>query len=65
MQLFKDFVYLANDAADYVKLINIALAEDSDALRQDRIQFAMLHTWQNSVKEMSLHVENYEKLKSN
>ncbi len=52
MSLFKDHVYLAERPADYVPLIEKALAETDPAIRDSRIRFARSHTWENSVGEL-------------
>ena len=49
MKIFDQYVYLAESCKDYPKLIALALDEDSENKREERIQFASQHTWQNSV----------------
>jgi glycosyltransferase involved in cell wall biosynthesis len=49
MQLFRDHVYLAATATDYVPLIEKAMQENSPALAAARTAFARSHTWENSV----------------
>ncbi len=50
MSVFEQHTYLGDTQEDYVKLIEKALAEDSEEKRQNRIEFASTHTWENSVK---------------
>ncbi|MGV3767348.1 MAG: glycosyltransferase [Chitinophagaceae bacterium] len=50
MSIFKDVVYLGTSAADYVRLIEKAIKEDSPELRAKRIACAASHTWDQSVK---------------
>lgn len=49
MELFREHVYLAATAVDYVPLITRALQEDSPTHTAERIRFAGEHTWENSV----------------
>lgn len=53
MELFKDHVYLAETAGDYVALLEKALADKDEPARQSRMAFARSHTWENSVKAIS------------
>lgn len=52
METFSEFVYLARTKEDYVLLIEKALAENSAVLQQQRREFALEHTWENSVAEI-------------
>lgn len=52
MEIFKDYVYLANNKEDYINLITLALEENNDILVANRIKFVSGHTWENSVKAM-------------
>ena len=52
MEAFKDYVYLAENKEDYVRLIALAIAEDSELKSSERKAFAFTHTWENSVQEM-------------
>lgn len=49
METFRDFVYLAKNKEEYIPLIECALKENSMMLKNNRINFAMQHTWENSV----------------
>ena len=49
MEIFEQYVYLANSKEEYVPLIEKALLEKSASLRQQRKDFASTHTWENSV----------------
>ena len=49
MELFRDYVYLAANAGEYILLIEKALAENTISVAQERIRFAGTHTWENSV----------------
>ena len=52
MSVFEHHTYLGTTKEDYVKLIEKALAENSEEKQQQRIQFATAHTWENNVKEI-------------
>lgn len=52
MDIFADHTYLADSAADYVRLLELALWEDSPARQQQRREFAATHTWENSVRQI-------------
>jgi len=49
METFGDFVYLAHSKEDYVTLIEKALIENSLHEQAGRKEFALEHTWENSV----------------
>lgn len=52
MESFSDHVYLAKSKEEYVELIEKALSEDSEFLKEERKKFALGHTWENSVAEI-------------
>lgn len=49
MSIFRDVVYLGSSAEDYIRLIELAISEDSPEKRQQRIACAASHTWDQSV----------------
>jgi len=51
-QIFEDCVYVADQPADYPRLIETALREDSLALQEKRVNMAKSHTWTNTVECM-------------
>jgi len=57
MEIFKDHVYLGETASDYIKLIELALEEDSTQKQQERIDFAQGHTWKNNVNEIDKAIQ--------
>lgn len=61
MSVFNEHCYLAKDATEYEKLIAKALDEDNDSKKAARIEFANLHTWQNSVNELLKAIEKTSK----
>lgn len=52
MEAFASHTYLAEKKEDYVRLIRLALSEDSAEKIQSRKEFAAEHTWENNVKEI-------------
>lgn len=52
MSVFAEHVYLGKSKEDYVRLIEKALAENSEARTAARSVFASSHTWENSVGEI-------------
>jgi teichuronic acid biosynthesis glycosyltransferase TuaH len=52
MEVFEDYVYLANSKEDYVTLIKKAFEENNTNLAIKRRDFALTHTWENSVAEI-------------
>jgi teichuronic acid biosynthesis glycosyltransferase TuaH len=49
MEVFKDYVYMANTKEDYISFINQSLLENDSSLVDRRKVFAATHTWENSV----------------
>ena len=58
MKSFSDFTYLAETKEDFVKMIEIALQEDSADLKKERQKFVSTHTWENCVKEIYTIINN-------
>lgn len=56
MSIFSGHVQLATSKEDYIEMISNALAENDARLQQERIDFAMSHSWENSVKEIYKHI---------
>jgi glycosyltransferase involved in cell wall biosynthesis len=52
MDIFNDFVYLADSKEEYPALISKALQEDTAEAKANRKTFAGTHTWKNSVNEI-------------
>jgi len=50
MEIFENHTYLAENVADYIKLLELALKEDNKKQQEDRINFSKSHTWENSVQ---------------
>jgi teichuronic acid biosynthesis glycosyltransferase TuaH len=58
MDMFENFVYLAEDKYSYLELIDRALDENSVQSKEDRMRFARSHSWKESVLKISDAVEN-------
>jgi len=52
METFSDFVYLAQNKEEYVLLIEKALKDNSGLKELERREFALEHTWENSVAKI-------------
>lgn len=52
LSVFAEHTYLGVTKEDYVRLIEIALKEDSPQLQQERIRYAQTHSWENHVEEI-------------
>lgn len=52
MNVFNEYCYTASSTVDFIKMIELALLEDNHKLKQERINFASTHTWENSVGEI-------------
>jgi glycosyltransferase involved in cell wall biosynthesis len=52
MEMFKDYIYLAENAEDCPALVEEALANDNDELREERMQLAASHTWEIAVEKI-------------
>ncbi len=60
MEFFEAYTYLATQPHEYPVLIKKALLENSEIVRQKRISFAHMHTWENSVHELSERIKEKE-----
>jgi len=61
MEIFEDYVYLADEGESYSALIELALVEDSDERKQQRKSFVSQHTWANNVKEIYNAIDHVTK----
>ena len=61
MSIFSEHVYLATTKEDYVMLIEQAMAENNETRANARKDFAMSHTWENSVQEIYNAINKFEK----
>jgi glycosyltransferase involved in cell wall biosynthesis len=60
MVVFAENTYLAENKEEYVALIEKALQEDNEKIRQKRIKFAREHTWENNVREIYKVIEIFK-----
>jgi len=58
MQIFGDKVYLASDPSAFPALIDLALSENNEDRRRQRIGLARQHTWTESAKQIHLAIKN-------
>jgi teichuronic acid biosynthesis glycosyltransferase TuaH len=58
MKPFQDHVYLGSTAADYVKLIDLAIKENNQAKALARQKFASEHNWKNNAAAIVNAIEN-------
>lgn len=58
--IFAQHIYIADHKEDYVRLAEIALAEDNNTKRAERIAFAQSHSWQKNVEEIYKVMANSE-----
>lgn len=49
MEIFREYVYLADSPSDYVRLIDNSLKDNTVAMELSRQEFAKEHSWENSV----------------
>lgn len=61
MEVFREYVYLAEDKMQYVTLIEKALTENTLEKENDREKLARSHTWEANVKEIYKRIEEIEK----
>jgi teichuronic acid biosynthesis glycosyltransferase TuaH len=64
MDYFKDHTYLSSDKEEYVRLIELALKENSPEKEKTRKNFAMGHTWEKNVEGMYPLMEKLENIKN-
>jgi len=57
MDYFADVVYLAENKEEFVKMIERALVEDNDGLREKRRKTGFSHSWENNVNEIYKYCE--------
>jgi teichuronic acid biosynthesis glycosyltransferase TuaH len=65
MDAFSDFVYLSESKYDYVKFIEQALTENTSESASNRREFALQHTWENSVSAIYTAISSYLQTQAN
>ena len=56
MEMFENYVFNCNGAEEYIKAINTALNDNSVEKTGSRIEFAMSHSWANTVNALYSHI---------
>lgn len=56
MSLFKDYIWICTDVADYKKAIQEILANNHHSNINGRVTFAHTHSWENSVNLIYSHI---------
>lgn len=59
MKTFEDYVSLAADSKQFIEMIELAFFQNNQNLQELRRQFAMSHTWENSVNAISKHINDF------
>ena len=60
MKIFEKYVYLCTHLDDYLNAIDTILHKtESTTIKQDRINFAKSHSWENSVAAIVSHIDSY------
>lgn len=52
MEVFAEYVYLAESKKEFVELIDLSLVEDNSEMKNSRKKFASAHTWEASVRKI-------------
>ncbi|MBT3800389.1 MAG: glycosyltransferase [Bacteroidetes bacterium] len=58
MEYFKDVCYLAENKEEFVRLIELALAEESKEKKEKRREVGLHHSWETNVNEIYKAIEN-------
>ena len=64
MEVFREYTYLASNSQQFLDLVEKALHDKNEELKEKRIAFARSHTWKNSVSEIYSVIDELDK-KSN
>lgn len=62
MEVFRDHVYMAENARDYPSLIDKALSEDDPQKQGQRRRLASTHTWESSVAILEQAIEKTQSI---
>ncbi len=65
MEAFEEYVYLGRGLEDYLRLIEEALQNDSPEYRKNRREFALQHTWENSVNALYEAIQQTDSYRGN
>lgn len=61
MEIFSEVTYLAKNKEEYVDMIELAMKEDSEELRNKRKALAQSHSWENSVNAIYTAIKEVNK----
>lgn len=61
MEVFSEYVYLAEDKEGYITLIEKALRENTPEKEKEREKLARSHTWEANIAEIYRRIEEVEK----
>lgn len=61
MDMFKAHIYLAENREMFLQQISRALAEDTPEKQQERKNFALSHSWENSIQKVYNAINDFEK----
>ena len=59
MTLFEEYTYMADTPDEYVKLIELALAENYEENKAARIRFAQSHSWENTMQKLYGYMQEH------
>jgi glycosyltransferase involved in cell wall biosynthesis len=59
MKLFEGHTYLADKPEEYIALIEKALKENNEVKKNERVDFARSHSWENSMAELYKAMTKY------
>lgn len=60
MEYFQNYVSLADDYESWINAIEYEMLHNSETKENERIKFAMNHTWENNVIEIYRSIESFE-----
>lgn len=58
MALFQNHTLLCETLSDYQQALKKAIRENTPTAKQERIEFAQSHSWQNNVEKIYIHLSN-------
>lgn len=59
MSYFGDKVYIGKDKVSFLASIDFALEQDSEELTNQRIEYALSHSWKNNVDQLYTVIQNF------
>lgn len=55
-KVYKDIMYIAKDASDFIKKLDEALMEDDEDVYNKRVSFAKMNTWDKRIQDILYHL---------